>query len=660
MAVHTRKESQGGLLETADEGDEEEPANPSTDRMERSASHQGLFGTRPMFIDSISAKSVVSVPALRAVPPSLEPIVPIACGCSRHYSHAILSTIVPLSVAACFEVLFSGIGTGSGDVLLKEAHRTKNGSTALKLSDWRHADTSAPDSCHFWENKKRQLEYSVSLKIPLLTKTSTTCSETLDIVHFSDDVILVHSETKTPNVPYAEHFSTVSQMCLTWDSHGNTRVKCFAEINFSKKLVFGNKIEVSLLESSSEYYRELVSRLVDYAEHLELGPVIRAIGSGASAHTSHKTTLSNGQTTIVCSLPSPKPETMPALVFKVDSEENAKPDFRHASISSSANATEMSPAFSLLSQQHLRHPPSQKTGGRVSMDNLRSSSASLLPVPDKTKRAATVDKKSALSFIQNILKPTSIPDVTPSTIKSNESTAHKADNVDVPSKTEDPEKAGKVDKDSAVVALWSDIKRFSVALFTKDTVSKDKDKAALAILATERKASALAQPGASETPLPTPITSGAPNSQSEPNSDAVGYTIAPNMPAKHTAQLPAAAALKRPAYQWLSLRAIVGLFMVVMAISVMNMWYLFGVVSSVVQVVQEKHDYTSFSGPFASIPLKTKTPSSFTSRPQPSLHVHSSESLAPIQTQTDVLRAEIRELLGLLELARREIHQSDN
>ncbi|KAG0334176.1 hypothetical protein BG000_008576 [Podila horticola] len=607
MTIHVRNESQNRILETAEEVDEEPHSSTFARLMERSASHQGLIRSRPALFDTTASRNTIPVITTQ---PIQEPTSPVACDCSRHYRHAILSTIVPLSVTACFEVLFSGCGTGSGDVLFKDSHRTKDGSTGFKLSAW-NGDVNVLGQQ--WEGKKRQMEYSVAFKVPL-TKTSAACFETLEIVHYRDHAILVHSETKTPNVPYGEQFSTVHQICLTWDSPGNTRIKCFAEVNFAKKILLANKLENSLLESSSEYYREFIRRLVDYAESLEEGQMLRPAGSSASLPTSLKIPLSDSQTTIVSSLPSPT-EPNPCLSSTNEHITSGDQAVNGTFTSGVPGATEMSPALSLLSQQHLRHPPSHKSGARASMDNLRSAIAPALPSLDLKQRAATMDKKSALLFIQNILKAPTLPDVASPVLKSKEPKEEK------PSKDEKPE------KDSAAMALWTDIKKISSAIFTKDPKEK----------ATSDKDASKDTPQSTVDDTPKPVT----ESKVKVTED-IGYIVSPIIPVK-PAVVPPVVAPTRSSFQWISVRATFALFVFVMAVSVMNMWYLFGVVSSVVQVVQEKHD-VSASASFMAFSKFDPSTVSFPAR--------SSESLAPIQTQTEMLRAEIKELLSMLDQAR--------
>ncbi|KAG0268695.1 hypothetical protein BGZ95_002344 [Linnemannia exigua] len=195
------------------------------------------------------------------------PSGPVACGCSRHYKNAVVSTVVPLPVSLCFEILFSAADAGLGDKLGCDTHRLKDGSTDILIMPWLHDDdqpqgSNKPD----WEDRQRRLEYSVSFKVPMLAKTSTACFEVQKVIQFSPFAILVHSESKTPNVPYGEHFSTVNQICMTWESEGRTRIKCFTEVKFKRSIMWSSKVEAGSLEGSGGFYKEFIRQLEQLVE----------------------------------------------------------------------------------------------------------------------------------------------------------------------------------------------------------------------------------------------------------------------------------------------------------------------------------------------------------------------------------------------------------
>ncbi|KAF9155727.1 Protein Aster-C [Actinomortierella ambigua] len=194
------------------------------------------------------------------------PIGPVDCGCSRHYKNMVLSRVVPLSLAMCFEILFSAQGEGEGDRLASDVHRVKDGSTDFKIQPWSHATLEEEASGHDWENKSRDLEYSVSFKVPMLAKTSTACYEVQKILKHTPDMILVHSESRTPNVPYGEHFSTVNQICLTFEAKSQTRIKMFTEVKFKKSLMWSGRVEAGALEGSGGFWKALIEQLDELAK----------------------------------------------------------------------------------------------------------------------------------------------------------------------------------------------------------------------------------------------------------------------------------------------------------------------------------------------------------------------------------------------------------
>ncbi|KAF9153018.1 hypothetical protein BG015_004268 [Linnemannia schmuckeri] len=197
------------------------------------------------------------------------PLGPVSCGCPRHYKNAVVSTVVPLPVDLCFEILFSGAGAGLGDKLVCDTHRIKDGSTDILIMPWQHEDQpqdSDKVNKSDWVDQQRKLEYSVSFKVPMLTKTSTACFETQRVTQHKLFAILVHSESKTPNVPYGEHFSTVNQICMTWESEGKTRIKCFTEVKFKRSIMWSSKVEAGSLEGSGGFYKEFIRQFEQLVE----------------------------------------------------------------------------------------------------------------------------------------------------------------------------------------------------------------------------------------------------------------------------------------------------------------------------------------------------------------------------------------------------------
>lgn len=265
------------------------------------------------------------------------------------------------------------------------------------------------------------------------------------MTQYSDYVILVHSESRTPNVPYGEHFTTISQVCLTWESSMKTRVKCSMEVKFKKSVMWASRVESGALEGSGGYLKELVKQLQELAE--TQGPqLIRtwesnkqvedgsAAGSddsdGSDKDYSDDDSDSDTSTDSGSSSNSDPddgasiPESTTGVISKVTSERHvtkATADVDHEGTSQVATsnghgssatslsvtrrpvATEMSRAQSLLSQQFLRSAPPvtivtesiKTTPARLSLDSVRTENSGvnakdqLMPLPSEKKSALT-------------------------------------------------------------------------------------------------------------------------------------------------------------------------------------------------------------------------------------------------------------------------------
>ncbi|KAG9068941.1 hypothetical protein KI688_009831 [Linnemannia hyalina] len=242
----------------------------SNDGLKFAPDERGTTSGQAIMMNTISSKANTN-PGNFSTPPL--PSGPVSCGCSRHYKNAVVSTVVPLPVDLCFEILFSGAGAGLGDNLGCETHRIKDGSTDILIMPWQHEDQLQDGDRvgHMgWVDQQRRLEYSVSFKVPMLAKTSTACFETQRVTQHEPFAILVHSESKTPNVPYGDHFSTVNQICMTWESEGQTRIKCFTEVKFKRSIMWSSKVEAGSLEGSGGFYKEFIrqfEQLVDIHWH---------------------------------------------------------------------------------------------------------------------------------------------------------------------------------------------------------------------------------------------------------------------------------------------------------------------------------------------------------------------------------------------------------
>ncbi|KAF8947478.1 hypothetical protein BGZ47_008999 [Haplosporangium gracile] len=326
------------------------------------------------------------------------PLDPVSCGCSRHYKNAVVSTVVPLPVDLCFEILFSGAGAGLGDKLGCDTHRIKDGSTDILIMPWQHKDQPQDGDKvdkSDWVDQQRKLEYSVSFKVPMLAKTSTACFETQRVTQHNPFAILVHSESKTPNVPYGEHFSTVNQICMTWESKGKTRIKCFTEVKFKRSIMWSSKVEAGSLEGSGGFYKEFIRQFEQLIE------------------SQREQLLSFYEARMLASYSSSLVSIPVADDTALARGIRASASVSHEKQTTHPGPQEMSRARSLLSQQFLRHPPlSIAAAGlpRLSLDSARPSMVGTSFMPQKSLLSTPVlplEKKSALTvFIQSLTPPT--------------------------------------------------------------------------------------------------------------------------------------------------------------------------------------------------------------------------------------------------------------
>ncbi|KAF9312892.1 hypothetical protein BG003_005811 [Podila horticola] len=355
------------------------------------------------------------------------PAGPVECGCARHYKHSVISSVIPMPLELCFELLFSGTGAGQGDKLGCDTHRCKDGSTDIKITPWRSPSslTSVDSIARKWSDEKRHLEYSVSFKVPMLAKTSTACFETQQVTEYSDFIILVHSESRTPNVPYGEHFSTVNQICMTWDSPGSTKIQCFTEVKFKKSIMWSGKVEAGSLEGSGGFYKELIRQLSELAgspqgaalvekaaklntKAVTVTEVTSQRASNAAFGTSSLSTVSTTATLQMEPAISPLSITNnPATPIPIQSPIPYSPGGAILTM----EPVEMSRAQSLFSQQILRsqaHPLTLtlplKSGTRASMDSGPRPKFEEVSTNDST--LSTPEKKSQVStFIQSLTSP---------------------------------------------------------------------------------------------------------------------------------------------------------------------------------------------------------------------------------------------------------------
>ncbi|KAG9322372.1 hypothetical protein KVV02_003312 [Mortierella alpina] len=706
------------------------------------------------------------------------PVRPVSCGCERHYKNTIISAVIPIPVELCFEILFSGLGAGKDDKLGCDTHRIKDGSTEIKIMPWQHGElkdpTAADPGMTDWENMSRHLEYSVSFKVPMLAKTSTVCFEVQQVTRYSPYVILVHSESRTPNVPYGEHFSTVNQICMTWEAPGRTRIQCFTEVKFKKSIMWSGKVESGSLEGSGGFYKEIVRQLLEAVEKQREQLIQSSICMAPSVSTNVIPTKTSESATIS---PQPSPSTSTAMSLAAPAivkEKATSPttgvssggmvgnhcgpaiksdlsgttlqgtvddDARSVSGSTTAEFSEMSRAQSLLSQQILRNASNtiahSKAAARPSLDGARPSSdtASAPGVKDHLIPTLPSEKKSTISAIMQSLTPPGLPVVISATAGS---TTNSKDTIAADGQARQDTSTSVMTFAPVVTPVpWTDLVRKGLTILGKGTLysstatstsvtsgksTTTNDSNSTAVTSTSTKTSVLlVSEDVSSSLRPVDQIGGARvkfaaqstlKSSMRSNSGGNGFAVSSSQSGKNASSHSSSPSSKglyqkhgqpqtvrrghqerqgrSPFYKTVFSFVVLGL-----VVTALNIWYLFSIVSSMVDVVQVRLDVPHHSHhhhhhhhrdrptlqdfhrvnsirddheikrPFQSRPSPSPPPpiSLFSALPLPYIMADGSNgstedpSLDPMRSETDILKAQIAELFSLLEQARKELQQ---
>lgn len=568
-----------------------------------------------------------------------------------------------------------------------------------------------------------------------MAKTSTACFETQRVTQYEPFAILVHSESKTPNVPYGEHFSTVNQICMTWESEGKTRIKCFTEVKFKRSIMWSSKVEAGSLEGSGGFYKEFIRQFEQLVESQreQLLSTYEARKSNSSSldfsPVADNSDLAMG--TGACT--SASDETRPSLLSR-PSLCSAREDTRISQRTCTPVAVqeptqpgpqEMSRARSLLSQQFLRHPPSSTAAAglsRLSLDSARPSMVGASSfVPQKSPLSTPVlplEKKSALTVLIQSLTPPTYP-VVPMAPEGGTTISAPLPSSTGTSSPITPAELRPPLSSSSPTSSWIDLVRRNMFLLGRSSPTT----------ANAQYQRAMPSPGLNSQATPT-FGHGSARVVDKTGSPRVTFAVstfpsAPSIPvsprsAEPFLYFPKDRSVPRqgshdPTQQHSSSqrlsKILLGFVILGLAVSALNIWHLFSVVSSMVEVVQLKEDvfrrqFHPLQAPYhhkrrpshsddpiyrkqvgnidpwkpssslvpgraqqhsrrlsSSARTTATTASSFTAPKTPTIrsgnpqkHLLDETLLGPLQTQTAILRTEITELFDLLELARKELH----
>ncbi|CAO3572916.1 unnamed protein product [Mortierella alpina] len=701
---------------------------------------------------------------------------PVSCGCERHYKNSVITAIVPIPVELCFEILFSGKGAGKDDKLGCDTHRIKDGSTEIKIMPWHHDELKDPAAATpgtaGWEKKSRHLEYSVSFKVPMLAKTSTACFEVQQVTRYSPFVILVHSESRTPNVPYGEHFSTANQICMTWEAPGKTKIQCFTEVKFKKSIMWSGKVESGSLEGSGGFYKEFVRQLQEVVEKQREQLIQSSICMAPIASTSVTQTKTLSPATITSQSSPPASTAMSLAAPIIVKEKTTNPTTgissggivgnhcspvtknslngatlpgavndhtRSASGSSTADVSEMSRAQSLLSQQILRNTTNTiaqgKAAARPSLDCARppAEAVSVPGLKDHLIPTLPTEKKSTISVIMQSLTPPGFPAVTGAVHSLTTDDTIVADGQ----AKQDALSPAKTPTSVVTPVPWTDLVRKGLTILSKSTLYSatatstsvtsgqriaTNDSNSTAVTSTSTSTSVLlVSDGVSSSLRAVDQIGGARvkfaaqstlKSSMRSHSGGNGFAVSAS-PSGHDASSHTSSSLskghskhskpqtgrrghqERPGRSFS--KTVFSFVVLGLVVTALNIWYLFSIVSSMVDVVQVRLDVPHHSHHYHhhhhrgqpvqqdyqqahSIPddheslQPSQSRSSPSPYPPPSMPMFSAlplpyviadgsnestedRSLYDMRSETEILRGEITELLSLLEQARKELQQ---
>ncbi|KAF9954455.1 hypothetical protein BGZ72_004592 [Mortierella alpina] len=592
------------------EGIEEE-----ADDKDRSAT----FSSPPSRVDAATSTSTQAQQRAMSNPDDSTTLAPprASCGCTRHYKYPILSTIVPTSLEKCFEALFSARGAGQGDHLVNETLRSVNGSKSIKITPWTKGQADEGDNNNVWEGKTRTLEHSSILKAQHSHNARTDCRETQRVLEYNLRTIRILSDV-WPNLSGGHLISLLSQICLTWDSPGYTRIKCFTEVEYTRAPLWVSAYEADLLEPIDRFYKELIRRLVESIDKRD----------APHSWTATTLTISNSPSATGPGNQQGSPSGKASTSFK--------PSSYSTRTSQPQDAEDASPALSLLSQQLRKNPPAQFRQSRASMESVRPSPESVAQTHATPPSAAPIARRNkAAALIVQAMFPVTISPTKNLSIISEQPTERTVfrDSVAKTGATTATLWLGLLKKGMAVFKIVTDrtaTTPFAGQVITSGSKAVSRDHAS--------KLTTILDVGSTE-------CSDKPRSEIEDEQAAnprLSSTIASccsrDQISKSLDELPSGKRNSGPTPSYTILRVVSVIFAMGMVISAMNVWHLHSAVSSVVDVLQLSHGSISLSDADYAF--------------QDQRHDYY-EALAPIRMQKELLRAEITELMLMLDSARR-------
>lgn len=447
----------------------------------------------------------------------------------------------------------------------------------------------------------------------LVAKTSTLCNETQEILEHNTHSIRLHTESTTPNVLYGDMFSTVNQVCLTLESPGMTRIRCFAEVKFKKSILWSSRIEASAMQGCGSYYKELLRQLMEMEPTISqeslhpVRPLVTRSNTSDSAQTNQQLQHSSIATNLAISNTTTSLEAAPVMAR-----------------SSSQGFNGVSPAHSLLAQQYLKNPPTVSKVAQISTTST-----------DLSAESITTSTTTTSSTLADSITPTSSSKL--------------------------------VALNRSASALWKNIVQTSVELLSKplsimETSSKDRG-------TTSSGHDSCIQGGSDIVSEGPPPQGGNQSSTAMSSLDGSAHTVVeadgsgqestvtsskPEILSKVESDTDATVPKQMTSPIQANSRALWLVLAVAMVMSVLNLWCLFRTVSSMANVIHNSHQgrQPSTAHPLYHHQWLDRTgcfhDGGIGSVPMSLTHLHS----LPLHVQADMLRSEMNDLTHLLQIVR--------
>ncbi|KAL7750143.1 hypothetical protein RI367_004315 [Sorochytrium milnesiophthora] len=195
------------------------------------------------------------------------PAHPTTCGCSAHLKHPVLDEMFEMDVQDVWRLLFQG------DSQLFRAAHSRRETENIQFLGWSSNEETG--------KRERNITYRVSFTVPFQGKKVADCTETQTLLVNEDFVLVIEVTTKTPGVPFGEHFSTVSRVCVTYVAPKRCRILVTFRVDFTKSLMWEGKIERGATDGCSAAWKEFAAEL--HAAESTLQSASGTHGSGSSS-----------------------------------------------------------------------------------------------------------------------------------------------------------------------------------------------------------------------------------------------------------------------------------------------------------------------------------------------------------------------------------------